>query len=65
MESRHRGAVAVVSTAGELVASVGDVCKVGDHMQVKVILVDEQDRVKLSRKAALRELADMVLRHRL
>ncbi|HEX6962729.1 MAG TPA: polyribonucleotide nucleotidyltransferase [Lacipirellula sp.] len=40
------------------VASVGDVCKVGDHMQVKVILVDEQDRVKLSRKAALRELAE-------
>jgi polyribonucleotide nucleotidyltransferase len=40
------------------VSSVGDVCKVGDHMQVKVIAVDEQDRVKLSRKAALRELAE-------
>jgi polyribonucleotide nucleotidyltransferase len=40
------------------VASVGDVCKVGDHMQVKVIAVDEQDRVKLSRKAAIRELAE-------
>jgi polyribonucleotide nucleotidyltransferase len=39
------------------VSSVGDVCKVGDHMQVKVIAVDEQDRVKLSRKAALREQA--------
>jgi polyribonucleotide nucleotidyltransferase len=39
------------------VASVGDVCKVGDHMKVKVIAVDEQDRVKLSRKAALREQA--------
>jgi polyribonucleotide nucleotidyltransferase len=40
------------------VAAVGDVCKVGDKMQVKVIAVDEQDRVKLSRKAALRELAE-------
>ncbi len=39
------------------VSSVGDVCKVGDHMKVKVIAVDEQDRVKLSRKAALREEA--------
>ncbi len=39
------------------VASVGDVCKVGDHLQVKVIAVDEQDRVKLSRKAVLREQA--------
>lgn len=40
------------------VASVGDVCKVGDHMKVKVIAVDEQDRVKLSRKVAMRELAE-------
>jgi predicted RNA-binding protein with RPS1 domain len=27
-------------------------------MRVKVIAVDDQDRVKLSRKAALRELAE-------
>jgi polyribonucleotide nucleotidyltransferase len=40
----------------EYVSSVGDVCRVGDTMMVKVIAVDEQDRVKLSRKAALREL---------
>jgi polyribonucleotide nucleotidyltransferase len=39
------------------VSSVGDVCKVGDRMQVKVIAVDEQDRVKLSRRAVLREQA--------
>ncbi|HWB01122.1 MAG TPA: polyribonucleotide nucleotidyltransferase [Pirellulales bacterium] len=38
------------------VNSVGEVCKVGDEMQVKVIAIDDQDRVKLSRKAALREL---------
>jgi predicted RNA-binding protein with RPS1 domain len=28
---------------------------VGDEMMVKVIAVDEQDRVKLSRKAAIRD----------
>ena len=38
------------------VNSVSEVCKVGDEMPVKVILIDEQDRVKLSRKQALREL---------
>ena len=42
--------------ADEYVASVGDVCRVGDTMMVKVIAVDEQDRVKLSRKAAIREM---------
>jgi polyribonucleotide nucleotidyltransferase len=42
--------------AEEYVSSVADVCRVGDTMMVKVIAVDEQDRVKLSRKAALREL---------
>jgi len=31
-----------------VVSSVGDVCRVGDAMDVKVIAVDEQDRVKLS-----------------
>jgi len=35
---------------------VGEICKVGDEMPVKVILIDDQDRVKLSRKAALKEL---------
>jgi polyribonucleotide nucleotidyltransferase len=42
----------------EYVKSVGDVCKVGDEMEVKVIAIDEQDRVKLSRKAALREMRE-------
>ena len=37
--------------ADEYVDSVDDVCKVGDWMQVKVIAIDDQDRVKLSRKA--------------
>jgi polyribonucleotide nucleotidyltransferase len=39
----------------EYVSSVADVCQVGDQMQVKVIAVDDQDRVKLSRKAVLKE----------
>ena len=41
--------------SNEYVSSVGDICKVGDPMSVKVIAVDEQDRVKLSRKAAMAE----------
>jgi polyribonucleotide nucleotidyltransferase len=37
------------------VDKVENVCKVGDHLQVKVIAIDDQDRIKLSRKALLRE----------
>jgi polyribonucleotide nucleotidyltransferase len=37
------------------VAKVEDVVKVGDMLQVKVIAIDAQDRVKLSRKILLRE----------
>jgi polyribonucleotide nucleotidyltransferase len=33
------------------------VCKVGDKMQVKVIAIDEHDRIKLSRRVLLREQA--------
>ncbi|MFN0051899.1 MAG: polyribonucleotide nucleotidyltransferase [Planctomycetales bacterium] len=39
------------------VKSVIDICKEGDRMQVKVIAVDDQNRVKLSRKAVLAEAA--------
>jgi polyribonucleotide nucleotidyltransferase len=42
----------------EYVSSVADVCRVGDTMRVKVIAVDDQDRVKLSRKAAIREQSE-------
>lgn len=41
----------------EYVSSVTDVCKVGDRVLVKVIAIDEQDRVKLSRKRAMKERA--------
>ncbi len=40
------------------VSSVADVCKVGDEMQVKVIAIDDQDRVKLSRRVAIKELTE-------
>ena len=40
----------------DYVASVTDVCRVGDTISVKVIAIDEQDRVKLSRRIALQEL---------
>jgi polyribonucleotide nucleotidyltransferase len=39
------------------VKSVGDIVKVGDRLQVKVIAVDEQNRVKLSRRAVTAEEA--------
>ncbi len=34
---------------------VTDIVKVGDQLQVKVILIDDQGRVKLSRKAVIKE----------
>ena len=37
------------------VKSVGDICRVGDKIQVKVIAIDDQNRVKLSRKAVMLE----------
>jgi polyribonucleotide nucleotidyltransferase len=33
---------------------VDDVVKIGDKVQVKVIAIDDQDRIKLSRKALLK-----------
>lgn len=39
------------------VKSVSDICSEGDKIQVKVIAVDDQNRVKLSRKAVLAEQA--------
>jgi len=44
--------------SNDYVSSVADICSVGDKMKVKVIAVDEQDRVKLSRRAAMEELGE-------
>jgi len=38
------------------VKNVEDVCKVGDQISVKLLLVDDQGRYKLSRRAALAEM---------
>ena len=40
------------------VKSVDEICKAGDKIQVKVIAIDDQNRVKLSRKAVLAEQAE-------
>jgi polyribonucleotide nucleotidyltransferase len=49
------GLVHISELSEGYVSSVTDICRVGDSMLVKVIAVDDQDRVKLSRKAALHE----------
>ena len=45
----------VSELADHYVKNVGDVVKLGDTVRVKVINVDDSGRVKLSRKAALKE----------
>ena len=35
------------------VKAVGDVVRVGDIVKVKVVMIDDQGRIKLSRKAAM------------
>lgn len=40
------------------VRATEDVCKVGDRMWVKCIAVDDRGRIKLSRRAALAEMAE-------
>jgi polyribonucleotide nucleotidyltransferase len=49
------GLVHISELSDGYVSSVSDVCRVGDPMLVKAIAIDDQDRVKLSRKAALAE----------
>ena len=51
----REGMCHISELADRYVETVTDVCKVGDEITVKVIAIDEQGRVKLSRKAALRE----------
>ena len=49
------GLVHISELSDGYVSSVTEICRVGDPMLVKAIAVDDQDRVKLSRKAALAE----------
>lgn len=50
------GLVHISELSNGYVSSVDDICKVGDPMKVIVIDIDDQDRVKLSRRRALEEL---------
>ena len=49
------GLVHVSELSDKYVDSVEDVIKMGDEVRVKVILIDDQGRIKLSRKAAMKE----------
>ncbi len=53
------GLVHISELSDGYVGSVTDICRVGDFMAVKAISVDDQDRVKLSRKAALAERGEV------
>jgi polyribonucleotide nucleotidyltransferase len=46
----------VSELSDKFVNNVFDVVNMGDEMKVKVILIDDQGRIKLSRKAAMKEL---------
>jgi len=50
------GLVHISKLAKHRVQTVGDICKVGDEMMVKVTEIDDRGRVNLSRKAAMEEL---------
>ena len=51
----QEGLCHISELAEKYVESVSDVCKMGDKERFKVIAIDEQGRIKLSRKAVLRE----------
>jgi len=53
----QEGLCHISELADHYVEKVEDIVKVGDRVRVKVISVDEQGRVKLSRKAVLRQEA--------
>src|SRR5204862_800378 len=48
----------VSELSDKYVQSVTDYVNVGDEVKVKVILIDDQGRIKLSRKAAMKELGE-------
>ena len=45
----------VSELSDKYVQNVDDIVKIGDEIRVKVILIDDQGRIKLSRKAAMKE----------
>jgi polyribonucleotide nucleotidyltransferase len=54
------GLVHISQLAENRVNEVSDILKEGDEVPVKVIDIDPQGRIRLSRKAALREMKQSV-----
>ena len=52
------GLVHVSELSDKYVDRVTDVINIGDEIKVKVLLIDDQGRIKLSRKAAMKELGE-------
>ncbi len=53
----QEGLVHVSEWSEEFIKKMNDVAKVGDALEVKVIAIDDSGKIKLSRKAVLREKA--------
>jgi polyribonucleotide nucleotidyltransferase len=49
------GLVHISELSDSYVQKVDDVCKMGDEMLVKLLSIDDQGKIRLSRKAALKE----------
>ncbi len=49
----------VSELSSHYIERVDDVVKMGDEIKVKVLLIDDQGRIKLSRKAAMEELGEV------
>ena len=49
------GLVHISELSDSYVQSVEDVCKLGDEMLVKILSIDDQGKIRLSRRAALKE----------
>jgi len=49
------GLVHISELSDSYVKKVEEVCKLGDEMLVKLLSIDDQGKIRLSRKAALKE----------
>ncbi|MBI9016581.1 MAG: polyribonucleotide nucleotidyltransferase [Phycisphaerae bacterium] len=49
----REGLCHISEISNDFVRNVTDVCKVGDEMEIKVIAIDDQGRIKLSHKAVM------------
>ncbi len=51
------GLIHISELADDYIRNINELCQIGDQVLVKVIAIDEQNRVKLSRRQAFQELA--------